>query len=87
VFDVSRVSNRHKVALAIFRVTCLGAMILAALLALWIDPWDGGALATGDPPFASSIVPWSAAGFGLVFSTGLFAQLVQHSVRLSSRVW
>ena len=73
--------------MAVMRFVSFGLMILASLMGLWLDPYDGAvgsdaSLTESKPlsPYISSVAISDFSHFGLMFSTALFSQLFQHSV-------
>uniref|UniRef100_A0AAV1U1X6 Amino acid transporter transmembrane domain-containing protein n=1 Tax=Peronospora matthiolae TaxID=2874970 RepID=A0AAV1U1X6_9STRA len=74
-----------QLTMSVVRFAALLIMIGSATCAMYGDPYDGGVGQEDtakelSPPFIStySLVDWS--GFGVMFSTGVFSQLFQHSV-------
>ncbi|OQR91845.1 transmembrane protein [Achlya hypogyna] len=68
-----------QVAMSVVRFVALGAMILGAFVAIFTDPFDGGSQATA-PPYVNEVTLVDGSGFGLLFSTVIYAQLFHHSV-------
>jgi hypothetical protein len=77
-----------QLTMSIVRFVALLIMILSASYAIYADPYDTGALnvdprAATSPTQAAYVSDYSLvdlAGFGVMFSTGVFSQLFQHSV-------
>uniref|UniRef100_K3W5Q5 Amino acid transporter transmembrane domain-containing protein n=1 Tax=Globisporangium ultimum (strain ATCC 200006 / CBS 805.95 / DAOM BR144) TaxID=431595 RepID=K3W5Q5_GLOUD len=77
-----------QLAMSIVRFGALLIMIVSASYAMYADPYDSGVdwaslssdAATASPPFVSEYKLVDLSGFGVMFSTGVFSQLFQHSV-------
>ncbi|CAI5722829.1 unnamed protein product [Hyaloperonospora brassicae] len=70
--------------MSVVRFAALLIMIGSATYAIFADPYDGGALhsdaASALPPYVSAYSLVDLSGFGVMFSTGVFSQIFQHSV-------
>jgi hypothetical protein len=80
-----------QLAMSIVRFVALMIMIFSALYAIYADPYDSGMVLEPDtflnstdslssPPYLSDYSLADFRGFGIMFSTGVFSQLFQHSV-------
>lgn len=71
-----------QLAMSVVRFAALAIMIFSALYAIYADPFDGERLETpaDAPPYLSTLSLVNLGGFGVMFSTGVFSQLFQHSV-------
>jgi len=72
-----------QLAMSVVRFAALAIMIFSALYAIFTDPADSGASAdvkASSPPYISAFSLVNVGGFGVMFSTGVFSQLFQHSV-------
>lgn len=72
-----------QLAMSVVRFAALAIMIFSALYAIFTDPVDSGASAdvkASSPPYISAFSLVNLGGFGVMFSTGVFSQLFQHSV-------
>lgn len=72
--------------MAVVRFVALLIMIVSASYAMFADPYDSGMhlspaeAASVVPPYVSDYRLVDLSGFGVMFSTGVFSQLFQHSV-------
>lgn len=70
--------------MSIVRFGALLIMIASASYAMYADPYDSGmtssSAAEASAPFISDYKLADLSGFGVMFSTGVFSQLFQHSV-------
>ncbi|GAB9467257.1 Transmembrane protein [Globisporangium polare] len=73
--------------MSIVRFGALLIMIASASYAMYADPYDSGMTASGSATAEASKAPYISdykladlSGFGVMFSTGVFSQLFQHSV-------
>ncbi|KAG7376651.1 hypothetical protein PHYPSEUDO_012947 [Phytophthora pseudosyringae] len=72
-----------QLTMSVVRFAALLIMIFSAAYAVYRDPYDGGAVFTPRPesgPYVSDYSLVDLSGFGVMFSTGVFSQLFQHSV-------
>lgn len=74
-----------QLTMSVVRFAALAIMILSAAYAIYADPYDTGDVAVGgaadvSPPYLSQFSLVNLGGFGVMFSTGVFSQLFQHSV-------
>lgn len=70
--------------MSVVRFGALLIMIVSASYAMYADPFDSGMAADTSadltPPYVSDYHLVDLTGFGVMFSTGVFSQLFQHSV-------
>lgn len=76
-----------QLAMSIVRFGALLIMIVSASYAMYADPYDSGVdfrtpgeAAAASAPYISDYSLVDFTGFGVMFSTGVFSQLFQHSV-------
>ncbi|KAH7468899.1 hypothetical protein PRIC1_010012 [Phytophthora ramorum] len=72
-----------QLTMSVVRFAALLIMIVSAAYAVYGDPYDSGAVLKPSPESAPYISDYSLVdltGFGVMFSTGVFSQLFQHSV-------
>ncbi|KAJ8575046.1 hypothetical protein ON010_g4171 [Phytophthora cinnamomi] len=72
-----------QLTMSVVRFVALLIMIFSAAYAVYGDPYDGGAVLKPSPesaPYVSEFSLVDLSGFGVMFSTGVFSQLFQHSV-------
>ncbi|OWZ14876.1 Transmembrane protein [Phytophthora megakarya] len=71
-----------QLTMSVVRFAALLIMIFSAAYAVFRDPYDGGAVLKPDveAPYISDYSLVDLTGFGVMFSTGVFSQLFQHSV-------
>jgi amino acid transporter len=65
----------YQLILTIARFILIGVFVLVAAVGIWTDPIDNHSTKT-QPPYISDVPAVNFSGFIGVFSTGLFAQLV-----------
>ncbi|KAE9318979.1 hypothetical protein PF008_g18373 [Phytophthora fragariae] len=72
-----------QLTMSVVRFAALLIMIFSAAYAVYGDPYDSGAVLEPTPesaPYLSDYSLVDLSGFGVMFSTGVFSQLFQHSV-------
>lgn len=72
-----------QLVMSVVRFVALLIMILSAAYAIFADPYDSGSIVppdTNQSMYISSFRLIDLSGFGVMFSTGVFSQLFQHSV-------
>ncbi|GMF26672.1 unnamed protein product [Phytophthora lilii] len=72
-----------QLTMSVVRFAALLIMIFSAAYAVYADPFDSGAVLQPSPesaPYLSDYSLVDLSGFGVMFSTGVFSQLFQHSV-------
>jgi hypothetical protein len=72
-----------QLTMSVVRFAALLIMIASAVYAVYADPYDSGAAlrpSAETPPYVSDYSLVDLTGFGVMFSTGVFSQLFQHSV-------
>ncbi|GMF40741.1 unnamed protein product [Phytophthora fragariaefolia] len=72
-----------QLTMSVVRFAALLIMIVSAAYAVYGDPYDSGAEQEPAPeaaPYVSHVSLLDLSGFGVMFSTGVFSQLFQHSV-------
>ncbi|KAF1793036.1 Amino acid transporter, transmembrane domain [Phytophthora cactorum] len=71
-----------QLTMSVVRFAALLIMIFSAAYAVYQDPYDSGAefKSSSESPYVSEYSLVDLTGFGVMFSTGVFSQLFQHSV-------